>query len=515
MADIDKDIIDNLKNNILKVQQYEQRLLSNPSAKLAFEMLNFVMSMSCPVYYSKILEDYFIGLMKNDLLQQASLKFSKNTKILHVMSEAYLHGGHTEIVERWILSSCKWSYDQVHSVIITNQKNNINIPLSLHKAVSRSKGKVLQINKHLTIEDKAVFLKKTSLDFSHIILHHHPNDPVPLMAFSDPKFIIPIILFNHCGHKFWLGRSVVDFCIDIEKGQNLISTKKRGITNSSIVNMPYKESHYQNVDIKYLRKEMEIPEGKKIIISMASDYKYEGIVDGQNFIDIIENILGLNSDFIFIGICIDNKKSQWQALKYKFKNRLILPGSMAKENIIKYLKASDLYIDSFPISSYLSLSDAISIGKLPCLSVKTPMGCPPYLEQSDALCSDLRELQTKILFYLSSNKNLEKLKNDLRNRLYHHCNEKVFIENINNIISRVKTNKNKKIYIEDGKILNTDIYHYKLSKIKNITIQNIFGFIEYHKQYSSNYAKHSIFIWGLRILTYKKPLFINFKSKTK
>jgi len=426
------------KERLIEFSELERQLEENQDKALALNMLKAASESRYPNYYSETLERYFINLAENT--KSISSGFGKEAPqektYLHVLSAVSLTGGHTRIVERWISHSDK---DERHSVYLSRQKDPTKIPEELERGVRDSGGKSISEVFRLSIEEKANHLRELAMDYDVVILHHNPIDPVPLMAFGVKEFTRPVICFNHSGHKFWVGKYAIDFCIDIEKGQNFITKEVRGIKNTRIINMPIDEVHQDKtaLEVEGSRQGLGFSASDKIIISMATMYKFNSM-GNFSFVNNLRSIMNRNEQVKFIGVGIRETTDEWRKLVKDFSGRVQLVGNVPFSEIKKYLQSADLYIDSLPVSSLLSFSDAINIGQIPAILLETPLGYLPYLEGSEAICKSSDELIERALAILNSKQKSEEIKKELSLRLKGRCNRDAFKKEIQDIVSEVK-----------------------------------------------------------------------------
>lgn len=455
-----------LKKNLKNFKKLELDLKREPSKEKAFYLMDLAVHYKYPVHYSEVIENFFMNLAKKTKnLRKDYKKIKPKVKTyLHVMTESYLHGGHTRIVERWIGSSSKL---EKHSLVLTGQRKEVPIPDLLRKAVKDKKGNLVIFDCGDSIESKANKLRDFAFEYDVIILHHHPRDPVPLMAFSVSEFNRSVIYFNHAGLSFWIGRGIIDFCLDIEKNQNFMTIKKRGVKNNRIINMPVDKIYPLKKKKFNFYKKLGFKKTDKIISSMTRMMKCQEM-DGLSFTKTLRKILKKDEDTVFIGIGIEDTTMEWRKLSEEFGRRVRLLGIVSHDKIKDYLQASDLYLDSFPFNSWLSLTDAINIGQVPCVLLKTPLGYLSYLEGSEIICENTNEVVEKSLLYLNNKRKSEEVRDDLIKRLKEKCSLKVFKKEIAKVIEYVK-----KVKKDDSRFLRTEdflvpidyyMYNYKAKK---------------------------------------------------
>lgn len=496
-------MLDLLKSNLKYFHKLEKKLQKNPNIKNALRATNFAIKAPCSIYYSEIIEKFFIDLANKtkQIPENYNQIKIKKKHYLHVMSQSYLSGGHTRVVERWIKSA---NNDEMHSVILLNQKNHNQIPDILRNNITSKNGKLVILNNSDSIINKANQLRNIASEYDAIILYHHMNDPIPLMSFCVKEFQRPVIIFNHAGHLFWLGRNIVDYVIDIEKGQNTITREKRGIQNTKILNMPLdninQETFISPAEKNRIRERLGFDKDVKIIMSMASEYKFNPI-DGYNFIDMIRNVLTLNKDVIFIAIGVNNDNKEWNVVKSEFKDRIKLLGIKPNTEVKEYLMAADLFLDSFPFNSWVSIIDAINLAKLPVLSLTTPTGNPPFLDNTESVCDTVHTLIFKINTLLNDELLRAKFADELFAKFIRECDPICFQKNISSILGGASLNKkNQKCFTGiEGCISDMDLHNLYISSRENKkSVFKIFG-IEYYKMKSKISTRKFIKLFGLQI----------------
>ncbi len=300
------------------------------------------------------LEKDLIALSEEIISSDCDNKY-EDDHILHIMTEAYLIGGHTRVVDNWIKS-----VNGKHSVILNNSYSLQ--PSFLVESVKSKKGKII-INDNVGFVAKANFLFKIASHFKYVVLHHHPHDILPLLAFGTKKFSRPIFFYNHADHVWGCGYSISDKIIELSKKGIEHSNKYRGIPLNRIIlgGIPIELESYPSFEI--------CKKNKKYIVSMATSYKFYPIKDlsFQNFID---RILLAEDDIEYYAIGVSPEDEYWQILKYKYPSRVHLLGVLEKIEAHEIIKNATLYLDSFPLGSGTSLLEAASLG-IPALSYKS------------------------------------------------------------------------------------------------------------------------------------------------
>lgn len=310
----------------------------------------------------------------------------KSGSFLHVLTTGNVTGGHTRVVERWISNA---PVTQTHSVVfISPNKDNMS---TLKDNVKAKNGECIYFDKSLSLEQKALKLRELGLHYEYIVLHTHMEDVIPSIAFGTPKFTRPVLLYNHASHMFWIGKSIADLVLDIKKDDEVTKIKKN-INNTFFLGVPSKEIIYSKPDKSELRKKLGLPVDKKIIISSGTEQKYY-IIGNDNYAKIIQKIIDEDTYCYIIGVKKNNE--YWKKVEFASKGHIIPFGYINfNEGYMDYLSAADLYIDSYPVTGYATMIDAISRG-VPSLSLKTVDSQLDYLAKTDSYCQSEEEFVTK------------------------------------------------------------------------------------------------------------------------
>ena len=436
------------------------------------------------------LEQDLLNLSENLMHIQAAENYQPNT-ILHIMTEADYVGGHTRIVDKWIKSS----NDYAHSVIINNLSSNI--PEFLHNSVKQTNGEII-LNTRTTLLEKAKKILELAHKFEYVILHHHPHDILPLLALGNKHYQRPTFFYNHADHVWGCGYSVCDKILNFRE-DHLFNTHYRGIpkNDSLIAEIPIPDI---NITKTTLPKSL-----KKSIVTMASSYKYHPI-DGYNFQNFIANLLQIdyNLDCHIIGV--HNSDCHWQAVLQQFPTQIYLHGYLETHAAHKIISAASLYIDSFPLNSFTSLLEAISLG-IPAVALHTPIGLPSYYKY--LVVHDVEELLRQAQTILNFNqKQQEVYIVNIKNHItkYHSLNN--FHKTIQQILKN--TTKHQPTTLDHNLIKNDNYITEFADFIFNTHQQNHFKFditlvnklnLETKKAicnilHNSNILGQSLSMWG-------------------
>lgn len=307
---------------------------------------------------------------------------------LHVFTEAYQGGGHTQVAMRWIESSPK---AQKHSVFISGQKNTAEIPDRLKEAVVKRGGTFTLSDAGLKASERALKLREYASGFEAVILHVHPEDVLPVLAFASPDFKRPVVFFNHADHLYWTGGITADLVVNFRTFASRFNETYRKIARNAVLPLPVNEpalsSPWRRLAV---RKELGIPSDGKIILSVATSYKYTPF-DGLDFAGTVRRVLDRvpGSYLVVVGPAAD--EPYWSGAAQAAGGRIKALGMLPFTKLEPYFQASDLILDSFPFNSFTAFFDAAKYN-VPTLSLKTPLGQTDTHEESGVSCATQDEL---------------------------------------------------------------------------------------------------------------------------
>lgn len=438
----------------------------NEKLNLAIYASKYFVYHNTGYFTSSVLERFFLKCAKTIHLELHNIQYKKDS-ILHVLTNGYETGGHTRVVERWIKNA---SPNQVHSVLQTKQTG---VSLSvLRNIVKEHNGNFIVFSNKLSITEKAIELRKLGMKYEYVVLHTHMEDPIPIIAFGTDDFTRPVLLYNHASHMPWLGKSVADVVLDIEKGDQ-VTSEKRKISNTFFLGVPSKSVSIEISDKNKERFKLNIPVDKKVIVTSGMAMKYRNI-SGKSFIDYLIDIMDDNTYCYVIGVEKNNK--EWKKSILKSGKKIFLLGVVDfNKGYLNYLKAADLYLDSYPVGGGTATIDAIASGT-PALSLQSVYPQFDYLIKTSAYCKTGKEFIQKAKQILCDKEYAAKVFSELRESLVEHqsvaawnkrmkelCHivpERHKINNLNGVVDYSKPN--------DLSVLTNTICNEKFIKIKRI-----------------------------------------------
>jgi glycosyltransferase involved in cell wall biosynthesis len=315
-------------------------------------------------FVSPDLEQVLLEIGKNGVRWKPSTARRAPTSdpraILHVLTHAAAIGGHTRMLWRWI----QHDSTRQHSVALSRQGPQ-PVPQQLHTAVEQSGGAIRILNRQVgNLLDWAARLRECARGADLIVLHAHPDDPIPTLAFADKNGLPPVVLLDHADHLFWLGRAISDVVAAMRHSGQQLALQRRGIeARRSIILPTILEVPTRTLSRAEARAAVGLPADATVLLSIARESKYRAL-DGVGFADPLTSILQAypHAYLVIVG---PRPTDEWERAKQATDGRVLAFGP--RFDAATFYQAADIYLDSFPFASTTSLLEAGSYG-LPLVS---------------------------------------------------------------------------------------------------------------------------------------------------
>lgn len=299
---------------------------------------------------------------------------------LHVFTSTHSIGGHTALACRWIAGD---NSGDTHNLVLTEQDPS-DVPAPFREALKAKQGFISSLTHLGSIERKAEELRATAVAVDVVVLHIHPDDIVPAVAFGSSGGP-PVLLLNHADHIFWVGANVCDAIINIRSSGEICCRRFRGHDLSFTLPVPLPPPTARQGDAigGSLRGELGIPAGSPVFLTIGREFKYRAM-KGMNFHEAATRLLTRlpNAWLLAVGPRPDDR--QWAELAARTGGRAIAVGSQT--NLAPYLAAADVYLEGFPFGSLTALLEAALAGIPPVLA---PMTCPLPFRSDDLALDDI------------------------------------------------------------------------------------------------------------------------------
>lgn len=347
---------------VIQAQRLERRQRDKDAIVAARAAADFASTNHTGMYVSPVLEALLlrIGQRHQRLAPKPThMQRSGPMRVLHVLTAAYDIGGHTRLLWRWIERDA----GREHSVVLTHQRT-LTPPQALRQSVERSGGRIYNLDVHPSgLLKKARQLADLREKAHLVVLHTHPYDVLPLLAFApvnddSTHDKAPIALLNQADHVFWLARSVSSLIVDFRHSGRDLSISRRGIpaANTALLPLPLQlpERRLTRAEAK---TKLGLSPREKLIFSVALPYKYTAL--GEVDFARIFSTFALEQG-VTVLVVGPERDTRWANAEQVSGGRLRALGR--RSDLSLFHQAADIYVDSFPFGSATSLLEAGSYG---------------------------------------------------------------------------------------------------------------------------------------------------------
>lgn len=274
--------------------------------------------------------------------------------VLHVVTQCYGTGGSTQAIACWI----EQDQGRRHRVCITRQRgapppDKIVAPLAAPSDLIR-----LDTQRGGLME-RAARLRALAIDADVVVLHVHPYDVVPMIAFAGARGLPPVIYVDHCDHVFWLGTSIASVVMHMRDSGRRLAAARRGLdpARSTVVPRPLRPIG-RIVNRAEAKRRLGIDPDQVLLVTAADGSKYRP-VGSLSFLELVLPVLERHENAMLhaAGPWPDGA---WQAAAERTGGRIRALGPLPDVRPLQ--EAADVYLDSYPFSSLTSLLEAGTLG---------------------------------------------------------------------------------------------------------------------------------------------------------
>jgi hypothetical protein len=229
-------------------------------------------------------------------------------------------------------------------------------------------------------------LRALAMEFDLVVLHTHPFDSIPPIAFANGG--PPLVLLNHAGHSFWHGRDIADVVACLRPSSRDVAMSRRGIGSDRCPPLPIPVSLPDSTASRsQAREALDLPADAIVLFTVAAAYKYLPFEPGSSFVELT-TALALADKRVEVRAIGPDDHGLWRKAREQTGGRVRALGRHPE--VALHERAADIYLDPFPITSPTAFLEAGSYG-LPIVSF-----CP-HRERAAVLCADDFTLDDQIL----------------------------------------------------------------------------------------------------------------------
>jgi hypothetical protein len=287
--------------------------------------------------------------------------------VLHVVTQVYQTGGPTQAISSWM----EQDPHSRHRVCLTRQSATVVPPKILDGLESPSD--VVRLDRRPGgALARAAALRAEAAGADFVILHSHPCDVVPIIAFGAGDVSAPLVHMDHSDHVFWIGRRIARLLYSMRDSGRSVAISRRGIEPERIHVMARAlRIAERKIERSEAKRRLGLPEDKVLVVSAADGYKYRS-VGGPPYLDLIRPVVERHPDMIFRAAG-PAPEGDWAAAAEATGGRIQGLGLLPDASVLQ--QAADVYVDSFPFASLTSLLEAGSFST-PVMTFRGhPEGC--------------------------------------------------------------------------------------------------------------------------------------------
>ena len=299
-------------------------------------------------------------------LQPMPVRTAPTGHVLHVATETYPVGGHTRMIWRWI----DRDPSHTHDLVTTAQRGEI--PDGLIGAVRASGGEVRKFALGAPALERGQALRDMAAGADIIVVHAHPMDPIPTLAFANAANRPPIVLFNHADHMFWVGASIADVLHSIRPlGQTIGAARRIAPERCIVTTAPVAgvdgnglaAVRDRDADRAMLLEQFDWPADSILLFSAGGGDKYLG-TEGLTLLDLVDPVLRATPRARLV-VAGPPESEAWRAARKRHAGRVVALGHVP--GLSPLFSAADVYLESQPFGGPGSSSEAAAFG-LPVLT---------------------------------------------------------------------------------------------------------------------------------------------------
>lgn len=303
-------------------------------------------------------------------------------EVLHVVTQCYGTGGSTQAIACWI----EQDGGRRHRVCITRQRG-APPPEKIVAPLASPSDLIRLDTRRGGLMERAAHLRALAAEADVVLLHLHPYDIVPAIAFGGATNLPPVIYVDHCDHVFWLGMGISNVVMHMRDSGRRLAATRRGLEpeRSAVVARPLRLAG-RTTERDEAKRKLGINPAQTLIVTAADGSKYRP-VDSTSLVDLVARTLEHHPDAILLAAG-PRPEGEWAEAHERTGGRVRALGPLP--DVKPLHEAADVYLDSFPFSSLTSLLEAGNLG-VPALTYRG------HAEDCGVLGADTRGVDEHLL----------------------------------------------------------------------------------------------------------------------
>ncbi|MCA9131936.1 MAG: glycosyltransferase [Planctomycetales bacterium] len=281
-------------------------------------------------------------------------------RVLHVTTSVHRLGGVSPLIANWIRND----RESQHTVVVTDQRGQAERQGRLYprflEAIVENDGYLYLLPSNLDICQRAMatrWIRDRHADL--ILLHHYPEDFVPLLAFAKPGGA-PVAVVHSSDHNFWAGSAMTDTLINLRHISLQYGRDRRAVEHNLCLPTPLEDKPLA-LSAAQARRQLGIAPSALVLLSIGRDVKYQPYRDRDFMKTATRIVSAVDNAHLYIvgyshrGVCHE---------------RIHTLGPVASPEL--YQAAADIYLEGFPFGSQTALLESALAG-LPAVLAFAPL----------------------------------------------------------------------------------------------------------------------------------------------
>jgi hypothetical protein len=273
------------------------------------------------------------------------------TRTIHVVTQMYQTGGSTQALASWTDELS----DRAHEIVVTRQRT-ASIPEKVTQRLSERVRLTRLDTRPGSLLSRAARLRDLARSADLVLVHAHPYDVVPALAFADRAGLPPVVYVDHADHVFWLGVTAVDHVMHMRHSGQRLALQRRGlpVERSLVLNRPL-VVRGRTIAREAAKAEWGIC-GDEVLVVTAADASKFHCVDGPSLADLVEPAIHASPEMRWRIAGPSPDEEPWAGIARRTSGRAQAVGRLDQMHVLH--QAADIYLDSYPFASLTSLLES-------------------------------------------------------------------------------------------------------------------------------------------------------------
>ncbi|CAM3457715.1 group 1 glycosyl transferase [Rouxiella silvae] len=341
------------------------KTLIQPLRSRAFKTQNLNESLQAAEMYGSLLHTVDIGQYDDPALEQALIDAAEaalpslapvadKRDCLHIISEAYIIGGHTRLMEK-----LAGMHTEKPDLLITRSADE--------KALARCNSVFSTVYEIKSVEllEKIAEIRAHCALYKRVVLHIHSNDITTVVACGLVKKIQPLRVYfvNHADHAFTFGSAIADYYFQLSSYGARLDSLKTLAGETSFLGIPVTDVRPATSASVDLSSPELLVDSKLNFFSSGSAIKFKPF-QGADIRPLVRRILDTwpKATFTLVGIT-PLTNFWWWPLKIRYGSRLKILRFLPYDKFIGLSREADFYVDSYPFPGGTAFAEQILGGK--------------------------------------------------------------------------------------------------------------------------------------------------------